>query len=141
MEVPFEWQLSLISPEHNPSRSFCIFANMESTRQKKVARLVQKELANYFLKESRNLYAGAFITVTTVRMSPDLSHARVYLSLFKSPDAKALLNQIIAEKKDIRRHLGEMVRKQLRIVPDMDFFLDDSLDYFENIERLLKSND
>jgi len=114
---------------------------MESTRQKKVARLIQKELANYFLRQSKTLYAGAFITVTTVRMSPDLGHARVYLSLFKSDDPKALLNQITEEKKDIRRQLGEMVRKQLRIVPDLEFYIDDSLDYFENIERLLKSKD
>jgi ribosome-binding factor A len=113
---------------------------MESTRQKKVARLVQKELATYFLRESKTLYGGAFITVTTVRISPDLSHARVYLSLFKAADAGALLDQIVAEKKEIRKHLGEMVRKQLRIVPDLDFFLDDSLDYFEKIDKLLKNN-
>ena len=114
---------------------------MESTRQKKVARLIQKELANYFLRQGKTLYGGAFVTVTTVRISQDLSHARVYLSLFKADDPKALLNQITEGKKEIRRQLGEIVRKQLRIVPDFDFYLDDSLDYFENIERLLKDKE
>jgi ribosome-binding factor A len=113
---------------------------MESTRQKKVARLVQKELANYFLRESKDLFAGAFITVTTVRISPDLGHARVYLSLFKAADPKALIEQINQAKKEVRKYLGEMVRRQLRIVPDLDFFLDDSLDYFEKIDQLLKNN-
>jgi ribosome-binding factor A len=78
------------------------------------------------------------ITVTVVRVSPDLSYARVYLSLFKAKKPEELLETIRFMKKDIRRKLGELVRNQLRIVPDLDFFIDDSLDYFENIDRLLQ---
>lgn len=111
----------------------------ESTRQKKVGRLVQKELAGIFQRESRNLFEGAMITVTVVRVSPDLSYARVYLSLFQAKKPDALIANIKLMKKEIRRRLGELVGKQLRIIPDLDFFIDDSLDYFENIDRLLKS--
>jgi ribosome-binding factor A len=111
---------------------------MESTRQKKVARLVQKEMAEIFQRESRNLFMGAFITVTTTRISPDLSHAKVYLSMFKVSKPEELLIHIRSVKPEIRKQLGEKVRHQLRIVPDLEFFLDDSLDYLENIDRLLK---
>ena len=110
---------------------------MESTRQKKVARLVQKEMAELFQKESRNLFNGAFITVTTARISPDLGHAKIYLSMFKVEKLEELLGQIQGLKKEIRKRLGEKVRHQLRIVPDLDFYVDDSLDYLENIDRLL----
>jgi len=113
---------------------------MESTRQKKVARLIQKELAEYFLRESKRLFDGAFITVTVVRTSPDFAHARVYLSFFKAEKPTEMLAHILAIKKEIRHKLGEAVRNQLRIVPDLDFFIDDSLDYYENIDRLLKTD-
>lgn len=113
---------------------------MESTRQKKVARLIQKEMAEIFLRESRNLFNGAFITVTTARISPDLGYAKVYLSMFKVADQKELLEQINGLKKDIRKRLGEKVRHQLRIVPELEFHIDDSLDYLENIDRLLKND-
>jgi len=114
-------------------------SHTESTRQKKVARLIQKELVIYFQRESQMHFGSAMITVTIVRVSPDLSHARVYLSLFKAKKPEELLNTIRFMKSDIRRKLGELVRNQLRIVPDLDFFIDDSLDYFENIDRLLQS--
>jgi ribosome-binding factor A len=113
---------------------------MESTRQKKVARLIQKELAEFFLFESKRLFEGAFITVTIVRVSPDLAHARVYLSFFKAEKPTEMLAHILAIKKEIRRKFGEAVRNQLRIVPDLDFYIDDSIDYYENIERLLKTD-
>lgn len=113
---------------------------MESTRQKKVARLVQKELANLFLTESKTLFWGAFITVTNVRISPDLSYAKVYLSLFKAEKPQEMIDQINEMRKEIRKRLGELIRKQLRIIPDIEFFLDDSLDYFEKIDRLLKNS-
>ncbi len=114
--------------------------HMESTRQKKVARLIQKEMAEIFLRESRNLFNGAFITVTTARISPDLGYAKVYLSMFKVADQKELLEQINGLKKDIRKRLGEKVRHQLRIVPELEFHIDDTLDYLENIDRLLKND-
>ncbi len=114
--------------------------HMESTRQKKVARLIQKEMADFFLKESKNLFSGAFITVTTSRISPDLGYAKIYLSMFKVADQQALLGQINLIKKEIRKKLGEKVRHQLRIVPELEFYIDDSLDYLENIDRLLKND-
>jgi ribosome-binding factor A len=113
------------------------FIEMESTRQKKVARLIQKEMAELFQKESKNLFAGAFITVTTARISPDLSHAKVYLSMFKVEKPEEMLKLIDSVKSEIRNRLGQKVRHQLRIVPHLDFFLDDSLDYLENIDRIL----
>jgi ribosome-binding factor A len=113
---------------------------METTRMKKVARLLQKELAEIFLFESKNLFEGAFITVTQVRVSPDLSYAKAYLSMFKVAKPNDMLSHITVQKKEIRKRLGEKVRHQLRIVPDLEFFIDDSLDYFENIDKLLKDS-
>ena len=111
---------------------------MESIRQNKVARLMQKELGQYFQQDGAALAPGAMITVTTVRMTPDLALAKVFLSVFpsgKSDDAMALINQ---STKSIRYHIAKIVRHQLRIVPDLMFFLDDSLDYAEKIDNLLK---
>jgi ribosome-binding factor A len=113
---------------------------MESTRQKKVARLIQKELATIFLRESRNMFNNAFITVTVVRLSPDLGHARIYLSFFNTEKPAEILTIVQQSKREIRGKLGEQVGKQLRIVPEIDFFIDDSLDYYENIDRLLKND-
>jgi ribosome-binding factor A len=110
----------------------------ESTRQKKVARLIQKELSVLFQRESRTLFASAMITVTVVRVSPDLSYARVYLSVFNAKAPEELLGMIKAMKKEIRKRLGDIIKHQLRIVPDLDFFIDDSLDYYERIDNLLK---
>lgn len=111
---------------------------MDSTRQKKVARLLQKELATLFQRESRNLFEGAFITVTVVRVSPDLSTARIYLSLFGAKDNLALLALIKDQTKIIRTKLAENIKNQVRVIPHLDFFIDDSLDYAEKIDNLLK---
>lgn len=111
---------------------------MDSTRQKKVSRLLQKELATLFQRESRNLFEGGFITVTVVRVSPDLSTAKIYLSLFGVKDTAALLALIKEQTKTIRTKLAEKIRSQVRVIPHLDFFIDDSLDYAERIEDLLK---
>jgi ribosome-binding factor A len=111
---------------------------VDSTRQNKVSRLIQKELGEIFRKESRNLFAGAFITVTGVRVSPDLSTAKVYLSFLAVKDKDALLKSIKDQAKDIRHRLTIVVGKQLRITPELIFYIDDSLDYVEKIEKLLK---
>ena len=110
---------------------------MESTRLNKISRLIQKDLGVIFQRESRNLFGGAMITVTKVEVVKDLSIARVHLSLFATPDKTALLEKIRSQTKEIRHQLGRQVHNQLRIVPDLQFFLDDSLDYIENIENLL----
>ena len=111
---------------------------MESTRQNKISRLLQKDLSEIFQKESRNLFQGKMISVTRVRISPDLGLARVYLSIFPSDQAEAVLQMVKVQTKNMRRLLGNRVGKQLRIVPQLSFFVDDSLEYIDNIETSLK---
>jgi len=111
---------------------------MDSTRQLKVSRLIQKELGEIFQRETRMLFGAALITVTQVRVSPDLSVAKVYVSLFNVPDTKVLLKQIQENTKDIRMKLSERIKKQVRIIPNLVFFQDDSLDYAMRIDELLK---
>ncbi|MPQ49138.1 30S ribosome-binding factor RbfA [Marinifilum sp. N1E240] len=110
---------------------------MESTRQSKVSRLLQKDLGEIFQVESRNLFGGKMISVTTVRISPDLGLAKVYLSIFPSDKSEETLELVKMSSKNIRRILGKRVGKQLRIVPELAFFIDDSLDYIENLDNLL----
>lgn len=111
---------------------------MESTRQKRVAKLIQKELGDIFLKESKTLFEGKMITVTQVRMSPDLSLARVYLSIFPGVTKDDFNRLINDQKKKIRYELSRRIHNQLRTMPELALFLDDSLDYIERIENLLK---
>jgi len=114
---------------------------MESTRQNKVARLLQKELGDIFQKESMNMFRGALISVTVVRVAPDLSFAKVYVSIFApSKDEKTLFESIQDKTKTIRQMLAQKVAKQLRIIPELAFHIDDSIEYQENIERLLQSS-
>ncbi|HEX7412592.1 MAG TPA: 30S ribosome-binding factor RbfA [Bacteroidia bacterium] len=112
---------------------------MESIRQSKVAKLIQKELAEIFRSEARNLFNGAFITVTVVRLSPDMGLAKTYLSIMDK-NAAAILKNVTLHVKEIRKRLGNKVGKQLRIVPELVFYIDDSLDYAMKIEELLKTN-
>ena len=111
---------------------------MDSVRQNKIARLLQKELANYFQAESRNLLPGKMITVTAVRVSPDLGVAKVYLSIFPHKPEEALIEQVTNHGKQIRNALGQNIRHQVRIIPELVFYIDDSMDYAERIDRLLK---
>ncbi|WP_421921244.1 30S ribosome-binding factor RbfA [Marinifilum sp.] len=110
---------------------------MESTRQSKVSRLLQKDLGLIFQQEGRNLFGGKMISVTTVRISPDLGLAKVYLSIFPSDKSEDTLEVVRMNTKNIRRLLGARVGKQLRVVPELAFYIDDSLDYIENIDNLL----
>lgn len=105
---------------------------------KKVNRLLEKDLGEIFRMLAKNHFAGSLLSVTKVRVSPDLSVAKVYISMFKIDDNKAALHFINEQKNNIRRDLATKVGKQLRIVPDLSFFEDDSLDYEENINRLLR---
>ncbi len=113
---------------------------MEGTRQQKIARLIQQDMSEIFQKEARNLFGNSMITVTHVRISPDLSIARIMISIFPIGDTNKseILGKINENIPDLRRRLGNRVGKQLRIIPSLSFFLDDSLDYIENIENLLK---
>ncbi len=111
---------------------------METTRQQKISRLIQKDLGVIFQQESRNQFDGALITVTKVQISKDLSIAKIYLSLFLTKDKPALLERIRQHGREIRHLLSGKVHHQLRVMPELHFFLDDSLDYIENIDQLLR---
>lgn len=110
---------------------------MESTRQAKISRLLQKELSEIFRQQTAKTH-GVIVTVSTVRVSPDLSIARGYLSVFPSEKAPEMIESINASAKTIRYELAQKVRFQLRKVPELQFYLDDSLDYIENIDALLQ---
>ena len=110
---------------------------METTRQNKIARLLQKELSDIFLLQTKAMH-GVLVLVSAVRMSPDLSVARAYLSVFPSDRGEEIIKNVNANMKSIRYELGTRVRFQLRIIPELKFFLDDSLDYLEHIDELLK---
>ncbi len=110
---------------------------METTRQNKISRLLQKELSDIFLAETRKTH-GIIISVSVVRVSPDLSVAKAYLSIFPPEKSTEMIENINANTKTIRYELSQRVRYQLRKTPELLFFLDDSLDYIENIDSLLK---
>lgn len=110
---------------------------MQETRQNRIARLLQKELSTIFQSQTRAMH-GVIISVTRVRISPDLSVCTAYLSIFPSEKADTLLHNITANEKSIRYELGTRVHNQLRIVPELRFFIDDSLDYIDRIDQLLK---
>lgn len=112
---------------------------MPSLRQNKVSRLIQKELAEIFQKEMRNAFGSGLISVTHVFMSPDMGFAKTYLSLFGVPDKNKTLDIIRKQVKEIRRFLGARVGKQLRIVPEIAFFVDDSGDYAEKMEKVFST--
>ena len=110
---------------------------METTRQNKIARLIQKELSEIFLLQTKSMN-GVLVSVSAVRISPDMSIARVYLSVFPSERSQEIVKNINDNMKSIRYELGTRVRHQLRIIPELKFFVDDSLDYAERIDELLK---
>jgi ribosome-binding factor A len=112
---------------------------MESTRQKKVSRLIQKELADIFLRTGNEFAHGKLVSITRVRVSPDLSFAKVYISIFPATNQDDILHSVQELSSKIRFELGQKVRSQLRIVPDLAFHIDDSLDYIDKIDKLLKS--
>ena len=110
---------------------------MQETRQNKIARLLQKELSLIFQQQTRATH-GVMISVTRTKISPDLSICTAYLSVFPSEKGEEILANINANSKQIRYELGTRVRNQMRIIPELRFFIDDSLDYIERIDKLLK---
>ena len=111
--------------------------NMQETRQNKIARLLQKELSVIFQQQTRSMH-GVMVSVTRVRVSPDLSICTAHLSIFPSERGEELMENIHKNEKQIRYELGTRVRHQLRIIPELRFFIDDSLDYIDHIDELLK---
>lgn len=110
---------------------------MQETRQNKIARLLQKELSVIFQQQTRAMH-GVMVSVTRTRISPDLSICTAYLSIFPSDKGEEIIRNISANEKTIRYELGTRVRHQLRIIPELRFFIDDSLDYIDHIDELLK---
>lgn len=110
---------------------------MQETRQNRISRLLQKELSTIFQSQTRKTN-GVLVSVTRVRISPDLSICTAYLSIFPSERSKEILSNITANDKSIRYELGTRVRNQLRVIPELRFFIDDSLDYLQHIDELLK---
>ena len=112
---------------------------MESTRQAKIARLLQKELSEIFRLQTAKTH-GVIVSVSSVKVSPDLSIARAYLSVFPSAKAQELIESINHNARTIRYELAQRVRFQLRKTPELSFYLDDSLDYIQNIDNLLSAD-
>ena len=112
---------------------------MESTRQAKISRLLQKELSEIFRQQTAKTH-GVIVSVSTVRVTPDLSIAKAYLSVFPSGKAQEVMENIKKSAKTIRYELAQKVRFVLRKTPELQFYLDDSLDYLEHLDHLLDEN-
>jgi len=112
---------------------------MNNTRLQKIERQIQKDLGEIFLSETRQL-PGVLVSVTKVRMSPDLSVSKAFLSIFPSGKSKDIMDNINRQKKAIRYELGLRIGKQVRRIPELAFFIDDSIDYLENIDHLLNQD-
>jgi ribosome-binding factor A len=110
---------------------------MESKRQQKFNRLLQKELGEIFQREVTHFFQGNYISVSVVRVSPDLGVAKIYLSLVLPGDAKAVLLQVRENTKVIRHALAQRIKKQVRVVPELNFFLDDSAEYAARMDKII----
>jgi len=110
----------------------------EGKRQKQVAAVINQELNDIFLRMGLNMSDGGMISISSVKVTPDLFEARVYLSFFQVKDNEAMLAKINEKNKEIRKELGTRVRHQLRSIPELTFYIDDTLDYVFKIEELLK---
>ena len=110
---------------------------METTRQQKIARLLQKDLSDIFLRYAHK-FRGVLISVSEVRVSSDLSIAHIYLSIFPSQQQAEVMEQIESDKRQIRGEMGNLERHQLRIIPELSFHIDETLDKMSHIEELLK---
>ncbi len=129
-------RILIIKGEHN--HLFTYFCIMESKRQERISKLLQKDLGEIIQMELRHVTKGSMVTVTKVYVSPDLGLAKSYLSIFATDNKAEVLKGIRIHNGEIRGKLGRRIRHQLRVVPELQFYLDDSLDYIENIENLLK---
>ncbi|MBP5335675.1 MAG: 30S ribosome-binding factor RbfA [Bacteroidales bacterium] len=109
-----------------------------STRQLKVAREIQKDMAEILRSKGMAAFQGAMVTVSEVRVSPDLAVAKVYVSIFPSDKGEAVMDILQENVRTYRGELGHRVGRQLRIVPELTFYLDSTLDYAEHIDQLLK---
>jgi ribosome-binding factor A len=110
---------------------------MSSTRQLKFARMIQKELGDMFLRDNKHLLNGAFVTVTRCEISPDLGVVKVHLSFLLTQDKNEVLQKIEDNKKSIRQQLGQKIRHQVRIIPELVFYLDEGAEYASHIDNVM----
>lgn len=113
---------------------------MESKRQQKYSKLIQKEIGEIFQKEAKHLLGSTFVTISGVSMSPDLGVAKIYLSFLLDKD-KVMFEKINEKKSEIRKHLGNRIGKSVRIVPELALFLDDSASYAQHMDKVISSLD
>ena len=111
---------------------------MENTRQQKIARQIQRDIAEIIQRDLSSALRGTLVTVTTVRVSPDLNYAKIYFSIFPFERSAEVMRTLEENNWLIRRALGQRIRNQVKSVPELQFFLDDSLEYIANIDTLLK---
>jgi ribosome-binding factor A len=111
---------------------------METKRQQKFGRQIQKDLSDIFQKEFKEIFGKGMVTVTEVKISPDLSVARCYLSFLLIDDKEAVMDELDIKNKAIRNALANRIRKQVRIIPNLVFFLDDTAAYAAKIEALFE---
>lgn len=112
--------------------------NTESKRQQRYAGVLQQDIADIFQKEGSNLAQGAFITITRVRVTPDFSIARVYLSFLDAAKSDDALKSIRARSSEIRYKLGTRIRDHVRIIPQLEFFKDDTNEYVARMDKLFE---
>ncbi len=110
----------------------------ESKRQKQVGQLIQQEMSSIFLREGINIVDGGMVSISKVAVTPDLMEARIYLSLFQIKDGEAMLKAIKERTGEWRNLLGQRVRNQLRRIPELSFYIDDTLDYVFKMEEVFK---
>ncbi len=113
---------------------------MESKRQSRINKLLQKDIGEILQQDTQGLFRGIMLTVTKVQVTPDLTLAKIYVSIFASNDNQATLNSLRKHAGEIRYQLSQRIKHQLRAVPELQFYMDDSLDYIENIDNLLKDS-
>ncbi len=113
---------------------------MDSRRQKKINQLVQDEMSIFLQKEGANYYGNKFVTVTEVKITSDLQTCKIYVSVFDKNEGEAVVEKLNSNIRDIRRRFGHIMRNALRIIPEMQFFLDDTLDNVYRLEELFKKN-
>ncbi|MEZ4885483.1 MAG: 30S ribosome-binding factor RbfA [Chitinophagales bacterium] len=114
---------------------------MSAIRQQQVASLIKRALSDIFIKEGRNIYSNAFVTITQVRLTPDLSVARIYLSVYNIQDKEDVVTMITENEHGLRRLLGNQIRNKVRHIPTLEFYLDDTLDEVYKMDQLLDSLD
>lgn len=118
----------------NNEKLLCMFTE----RQNKVSRLIQKDISAIFQEHNREWFGNKMVTVTVVRISRDLSVSKIYISVFPSENAKEIVELLNQNASKVRFELGNRIRHQLKKVPEVSFFLDDSLDYIDRINELLE---